>query len=579
MPGSNGPAGSATRRFHRAIVAVLLLAVALLPALAASGPGARGANGMVVTPETLATRVGVEVLSSGGNAIDATVAVAFALDVTYPLAAGVGGGGFLLYRSADGTHQALDFRETAPTELRSDLFLDERGREIPGVSLETGLAVGVPGTVAGLAEAHRRWGSLPWSDLLAPAVRLAADGFEVYPWLAETLGVASPRLVADSGARSIFMGAERPLAAGDRLVQSDLARTLQVIAEEGPAGFYEGPVARAIVDTVRLAGGVMRPDDLAGYRPVERTPIDAEYRGYRIVTFPPPSSGGIALLQMLRTLERYDLRGSGWGSSLTVHLMTEAERRAFADRARWLGDPDHFAVPTTQLLDPDYLARRAASIRPDRATPSRSVPPGDLQVDDLDETMHFSIADSAGRAVAVTITLNQWYGTGIVADGTGVLLNNEIDDFAIVAGKPNLYGLTGGEANAVAGGKRPLSSMTPTIVEPPAGGKRPAMVLGTPGGSTIPTTILQVLINVIDHGMSLQEAVDAPRTHHQWQPDKIIHETRALPADVIVNLIARGHALAPAERPLGNVNAIGLAADGSWVGAADPRRRGSAEGY
>jgi gamma-glutamyltranspeptidase/glutathione hydrolase len=338
-------------------------------------------------------------------------------------------------------------------------------------------------------------------------------------------------------------------------------------------------VAEAIVETVRQAGGVMSLEDLAGYEAKLRRPLEGSYRGHRVVTFPPPSAGGVILLQVLATLERYDLASSGPGSSLTVHLMAEAERRAFADRSRWLGDPDFVEVPLTRLLDPGYLARRGASIRPDRATPSTTVQPGDPLADGPGNTMHFSLADAAGRSVAFTITLNQWFGTGMVAAGTGVLLNNEIDDFALAPGAPNLYGLTGDRRNAVASGKRPLSSMTPTIVETRRGGTRPLLILGSPGGATIPTSVLQVLINVIDHGMPLQEAVDFPRFHHQWLPDRIRYERRAFPADVSVNLIARGHGLEQSDGPLGNVNAIGLAADGSWIGAPDPRRGGTAEGF
>jgi gamma-glutamyltranspeptidase/glutathione hydrolase len=560
--------------------AILLLSLlAALPAAAASQPGARAENGMVSGPERLATEIGVEVLATGGNAIDAAVAVTFALSVTYPQAGALGAGGFLLYRDAEAQHHALDCRETAPANLGPKLFLDEDGRPIPGLTLESGLAVGVPGLVAGLAEAHGRWGSRPWAELIQPAIRLAEDGFSVYPWLAESIELAADRLMPDPGAREIFAPGDRPLRPGDALVQSDLAKTLLRIAENGPSAFYEGPVAEAVVETVRRAGGVMIAEDLAKYRATLRRPIEGSYRGHRVVTFPPPSGGGVTLLQILTTLERYDLASSGPGASLTVHLMAEAERRAFADRSKWLGDPDFVDVPVANLLDPHYLARRGATIRTDRATPSPSIQPGDPLDEGPGNTLHFSATDSAGRAVAFTMTLNQWFGTGIVAEGTGVLLNNEIDDFAIAAGAPNIYGLTGGGHNAVAGGKRPLSSMTPTIVEPPGGGPRPLLVLGSPGGSTIPTSVLQVLINVIDHGMPLQEAVDAPRFHHQWQPDKIRHEQRAFPSDVKVNLIARGHALETSKGPLGNVNAIGLAPDGSWIGAADPRRGGAAAGH
>lgn len=582
MPSLNVPSQALFFRPARArrLSAITLLSLLLaLPAVGASRPGVRGQNGMVSGPERLATETGVAVLASGGNAVDAAVAVTFALAVTYPQAGALGAGGFLLYRDAEANHHALDCRETAPADLDARLFIDEDGRPIPGLSLESGLAVGVPGLVAGLAEAHGRWGSRPWAELLAPAIRLAEEGFPVYPWLAESIERAADRLMPDPDARKIFARRDGPLRAGESLVQSDLARTLRQIAQDGPSAFYEGPVAQAIVESVRQAGGVMSAGDLTAYRATVRRPIEVSYRGHRVITFPPPSGGGVTLLQVLTTLERYDLASSGPGASLTVHLIAEAERRAFADRSRWLGDPDFVDVPVAHLLDPNYLARRGATIRTDRATPSASVQPGEPLGGGPGNTLHFSVADSAGRAVAFTMTLNQWFGTGIVATGTGVLLNNEIDDFAVTPGVPNLYGLTGESSNAVAGGKRPLSSMTPTIVEAPGGGPRPLLILGSPGGAKIPTSVLQVLINVIDHGMTPQEAVDAPRFHHQWQPDKIRHEKRAFPADVTVNLIARGHALEASEGPLGNVNAIGLGPDGWWIGAADPRRGGTAAGH
>jgi gamma-glutamyltranspeptidase/glutathione hydrolase len=323
----------------------------------------------------------------------------------------------------------------------------------------------------------------------------------------------------------------------------------------------------------------MQATDLADYRPVSRDPLEGNYRGYRVVSFPPPSSGGVALLQILGMLEPFDLRAAGAGSSLAIHLIAEAERRTFADRFRWLGDPDFVEIPLAELLAPDYLARRAAEIDPDRATPSSDVRPGEPAIREPAETMHLSVADEQGRAVALTITLNFWFGAAIVAEGTGVLLNNEIDDFSLAPGVPNAYGLIGGEANAVVPRKRPLSSMTPTIVEPAGGGARPLLILGTPGGPTIISSVLQVLINVIDHEMPLAAAVDAPRFHHQWQPDLLRHEIRAFPADVQERLIERGHELEQLGSLLGNVSAIGLAADGAWLGAADPRRQGTAAGY
>jgi len=561
----------------------LLLAPSLLLATvawAASPPATRGEEAMVVSPDRHATAIGLATLRAGGNAVDAAVAVTFALGVTYPLAGPIGGGGFALYRTPDGEAHALDFREVAPARLRAELFLDEEGRPIPGLSVDGGLAVGVPGTVAGLAEAHRRWGALPWEDLVRPAVELAAGGFEVSPFLALTLERQHQRLAADAEAREIFLRQGRPLAAGARLVQTDLAATLDTVARQGAAGFYGGPVASALVAALERAGGVMEASDLERYRPVLRAPLYGSYRGRRVICFPPPSSGGVALLQILGMLERHDLRAAGFGSSLAIHLIAEAERRAFADRSRWLGDPDFAQVPVEALLDPDYLAERAAGIRPRRATPSRKIAPGEMPVTiEAGETLHLVTADAAGGAVSLTATLNGWFGSAMVAAGTGVLLNNEMDDFALAPGVPNLYGLLGGKANAVEPRKRPLSSMSPTIIERAEAGGRPLLVLGSPGGSTIISTVAQVLINVVDHELPLQAAVDAPRFHHQWQPDRIFHEPRAFSDDVVRALRERGHDLRELTRFQGNANAIGLAPDGAWLGAADPRRQGAAAGY
>jgi gamma-glutamyltranspeptidase/glutathione hydrolase len=534
---------------------------------------------MVVSPEAHATRAGLETLREGGTAVDAAVVVAFALAVTYPLAGNLGGGGFMLYRADASAHHALDFRESAPRKLRPELFLDEEGRPIPGLSLRGGLAVGVPGSVAGLAEAHRRWGTRPWDELLRPAIRLAEEGFEVYRWLAHTFEVEADRLRDDPEARRLFTRDGRPLTEGELLVQPELAATLRAIADEGESAFYRGRTARAIARTVRERGGLIDKRDLAAYRPVLRRPIEGRYRGHRVVSFPPPSSGGVALLQILGILERFDLHGAGAASARATHLIAEAERYAFADRARWLGDPAYVDVPVVRLLEPAYLARRAGEIPLERANRSEQVLPLEMTAPDSGETLHLVVADERGRAVSMTLTLNSWFGTGIVARGTGVLLNNEIDDFALAPGVPNTYGLLGSDANAVAGGKRPLSSMTPTIVEANEGGSRPLLVLGSPGGSTIITSVAQVLINFVDHGMSLQEAVDAPRFHHQWQPDRLTHEAGAFPRDTERDLRARGHRLELRARGLGNVNAVATDADGAWLGAADPRRQGAAAGY
>lgn len=571
------------RSARSALLAVLVaFPVAVAPeAAAASGPGVRGARGMVVGPDAEANRVGAAVLADGGNAVDAAVASALACAVTYPLAGNLGGGGFLLYRAPgpDGPeYAALDFREAAPAALRAEHFLDDEGRPLADRTLRGGLAVGVPGTVAGLAEAHRRWGRLEWKRLVEPAVRLAEEGFAVPAFLAEAIALQRAKLAGDARAAEIFLPGGEPPAAGALLRQPALAATLRRVRDAGAAGFYDGPVAAAIAGAVREAGGVMRAEDLRAYRAALREPVVGSYRGHRVVSFPPPSSGGIALLQILGTVERYDLRARGPYASQAVHWLVEAERRAFADRSRWLGDPDFADVPAAALLDPAYLARRAATIEDDRATPSEDVEPGRPLPGAGGETMHLSIADPDGGAVAITLTLNAWFGNGQVAGPTGVLLNNEIDDFAVAPGVPNLYGLIGGEANAVEGGKRPLSSMTPTIVEAREPGPRPLLVLGTPGGSTIITSVAQVIVRVIDHGMTPQEAVDSPRFHHQWLPDRILHEPRAFPEDVADALRRRGHVLVESARPIGNVSAIGLDAEGRWIGAADPRRASSAAG-
>lgn len=533
---------------------------------------------MVATADARATEVGREALLRGGNAIDAAVAAAFALTACFPEAGNLAGGGFLLLRSADGEVRALDFRETAPRAASAAQYLDGDGRPVPERSLRGGLAVAVPATVAGLWEAHRLWGRRPWPELVRPAARMARRGVPLSARQAGQLAERAADLAADPAARAIFFRDGRPLREGELLVQKDLAATLDRISARGARGFYEGPVAEAIVRAVRAAGGAMDASDLAAYRPILRPPLVGSYRGHAVFAFPPPSSGGVALLQMLGMLDRFDLAASGAGSSRTIHRMVEAARRAYADRARWLGDPDHVEVPVRRLLDPAYLAGRAATIRDDRATPSAELSAGAPSPGGGTDTTHLASADAEGNVVALTTTLNSSFGAAIVAGGTGVLLNNEMDDFSLAPGTPNQFGLTGGEANAIAPGKRPLSSMCPVIVESPGGDARPLLVLGSPGGATIITTVAQVLVNVLDHGMELQEAVDAPRFHHQWLPDRIEVEPRALPADVAHALEALGHRLH--ERPpIGHVPAIGRAPDGTWLGAGDPRRGGLAAGY
>ncbi len=566
---------------YGALLALFALCAAVPPAPPAAAASRRpvvGARGMVVAPEREAASAGVAVLRGGGNAVDAAVAAAFTLAVTYPRAGNLGGGGFLLYRTPDGSHVAIDFRESAPEALTAAMFLDRSGRIDPARSRRGGLAVAVPGTVAGLAGAHERWGTRPWAELLGPAIRLAEEGVVVTERAAETFSEETPRLAADPASRAIFTRDGAALREGDRLVQKDLARTLRLIAAQGAAGFYDGPLSDAIVKGVSDAGGVMTREDLARYRAVPRTPLRGSYRGRTIVAFPPPSSGGIVLLQALAMLERFDLAGSGAGSALTLHRIAEAERRAFADRSRFLGDPDVVKVPVGGLLDRAYLASRGKTIRDDRATRSTEILPGAPPGADGVNTLHLSVADAWGGAVALSTTLNSWYGAALVAPGTGVLLNNEIDDFALAKGVANQFGLLGEDANSVAGGKRPLSSMCPTIVESEKPGGRPLLVLGSPGGPTIISSVLQTILHVIDDGMTLQEAVDAPRIHHQWSPDEILHEHGAFPADVAAGLRGRGHTLTRRD-PMGNMCAIGVDADGRWTGAPDPRDEAVASGY
>ena len=566
-----------TKRFFPLLLAMVIVLPAAINA--ASRPAASGRNGMVVAPEVNATAAGLLVLKRGGNAVDAAVATALVLAVTYPGAGNLGGGGFLLYRTREDAFYAHDHRETAPAKLSGGMFLDREGKPVPERSLRGGLAVGVPGTVAGLLDAHRRWGSLPFKDLVAPAIRLAESGFALSRETAASLNRKAELLALDPAAAKIFVRPDRPWREGDILVQTDLAATLKLVAGGDPDAFYSGRIGQAIVDTVRGYGGVMSLDDLASYTPVLRKPLHSTYRGYRITSFPPPSSGGLVLLQILKMLEPFDLAASGYGGSLTIHLMVEAERRAYADRAMWMGDPDFFDVPVGALLDREYLAGRSGSIDPARATRSGSITPYRPVPQESSDTLHLSVADGAGGIVAMTTTLNSSYGSGIVARGTGILLNNEIDDFAVAPGVPNQYGLAGGEANAVAGGKRPLSSMTPTIVTTRSDRSRPVMALGSPGGSTIITSVLQVLLNVLDHHMPLQDAVDAARFHHQWLPDVIRYEPLMLPRDVADGLTRRGHVLERTEFTLGNVAAIWFESDGTIHGAADPRGQGRAEGF
>jgi gamma-glutamyltranspeptidase/glutathione hydrolase len=531
----------------------------------------RARHAMVVTREPHATDVGVAVLRGGGNAVDAAVAVGFALAVTHPSAGNLGGGGFMLIRFADGRATLLDFRERAPARAGRDMYLGPDGRPTRE-SIEGWRAAAVPGTVRGLEYAARRYGRKPWAELLAPAIRLAREGFPVSWGLAQSLR-ASKLLSRFPESRRIFQRDGRYYEPDERLAQPELAATLERIARRGAAEFYEGQTARRLAAAMREHGGLITLEDLKAYAVVERTPLRGRHRGYEILTAPPPSSGGVGLLQMLGVLEGTGFEKHGAGSAAAIHWMAEAMRRYFADRSEHLGDPDFVRVPVSGLLDARYLAKLRASIDPERATPSAAVRPGNPAAYESAETTHYSIVDPEGNAVAVTYTLNGSYGCGVTVPGLGFLLNNEMDDFAAKPGAPNFYGLVQGEANAIAAGKRPLSSMTPTLLLREG---KPYLVVGSPGGPRIITTVLQVIVNLVDFGLELQEAVDRPRFHHQWLPDTLYMEPGFSP-DTAALLRSRGF-LVEAVRSMGEAAAIRI--EGGWLeGAADSRVEGKAAGF
>ncbi len=567
-------------RGHRRL-GLAAAAVAGSLALAASPGGpppndrvAVGPRGAVVSAEPHATAVGLEVLRRGGNAVDAAAAVLLALAVTHPEAGNLGGGGFMLVGFADGRTVALDFRETAPTAATRDMYLRPDGSVDPDQSLHGATAAGVPGSPAGIAWAVEHYGTQALPELAAPAIRLAREGFEVSHFLAEALREDAARLGRFPSTRAVFFRDGQPLAAGERLVQPDLAATLEHFAAHGARGFYRGRTAELLVAQMQRDGGRIALGDLADYQPVERRALVGTYRGFEVVGMPPPSAGGVALLQMLNLLEPYDVAGMGFGSSRGLHLLTEVMRRAYADRARWLGDPAFADVPAPGLVSKEYADQLRQGLRSDRVSevaPGR--PPGAKEGED---TTHLSVIDAAGNAVACTTTINSSFGSGLVVEGAGFLLNNEMDDFSASPGVPNQFGLVGADANAIAPGKRMLSSMAPTIVRREG---KVRWVLGSPGGGRIITTVLQVALNAIDHGMSLRQAVDAPRIHHQWKPDELYYEPWILSADVRERLAAMGHRFARAPSAIGRCNAIAVREDGVRIAVADVRGGGSALAY
>jgi gamma-glutamyltranspeptidase / glutathione hydrolase len=571
---------------RRKILATIALAVAFVVPATAQEQG-RGAytpaaadtihsiaaeHGMVVAQEKISAHVGADILKQGGNAVDAAVATGFAMAVTYPRAGNIGGGGFMvIHLRARGEDIAIDYRETAPAATTPEIFLGPDGKPDNAKSRDSALSIGVPGTVAGLALALEKYGSgkFTLAQLLQPAIELARNGVVLTDDMADTLPAIYRRLVRWPASAKIFSRADgTSLRQDDRLIQTDLADTLTAIAEQGPRGFYQGPVAEKLAMAVRDAGGIMTADDLKTYQPVIREPVRGTYRGYDIVSMPLPSSGGTVLLETLNILEGFPMAEMKQGSVDSLHALIEAMKRAYADRARYLGDPAFVNAPTSTLIAKDYAAKQRASIDPDRATPAAGVlsikPPREGS-----NTTHFSVVDSFGNAVSNTYTLNFPYGVGLVAEGTGVLLNNELDDFTAAPGASNAFGLVGFEANLPGPGKRPLSSMSPTIVLKDG---KPILVTGSPGGSRIISTVLQVIVDVLDYHMDVAAAVAAPRLHHQWMPD-VVRIERGFPDDVLAGLKAKGHQIV---EPMGQTSANSIAiGDSGLLGAPDPRTRGA----
>jgi gamma-glutamyltranspeptidase/glutathione hydrolase len=565
-----------------------LLALVLLvttPLFAASKEPVRARHAMVASTSDIASRVGAEVMRKGGNAVDAAVAVGLALAVTWPSAGNLGGGGFMLVRKADGATEAIDYRERAPLQATRDMYLDAKGNVVAGLSTEGYKAVAVPGTVAGLALAHKRHGKLKWAELVEPARRLAAEGFEINYHLARSLSLNSTiaKMQGSAESRRIFQRDGKYYAMGDTFVQPELAKVLARI-KTNPRDFYEGETARLIAADMKANGGIVSLQDLRTYEPTLRQPLRTTYRGHEILTMPPPSSGGIAVIEMLNMLEAYDLKAMGWHSAQYTHTLVEVMRRAFADRAKFLGDTDFVKVPVSALVDPKYAAERRRTIDPLRASSSREEGAGNPAPYESPDTTHFTIVDRHGNIVTNTYTLNDSYGSGVTARGTGVLLNNEMDDFTSKVGVANDYGLIQGEANAIQPKKRPLSSMTPTIVLKDG---KPLFAIGSPGGPTIINTVLHVIVNVVDFDMDIQQAIDAPRFHHQWQPDFIFWEAFGVNPDTRKMLEAMGHKFreipgmsrnAPSD--IGDAHGVMIdPATGMRMGASDPRLGGMAVGW
>ncbi len=572
-----------TPKLRGAVAAVLALAAAGATHAASVAPVA-AENGMVVSAQHLATKVGVDVLKRGGNAVDAAVAVGYALAVVYPAAGNLGGGGFMTVQLADGRKTFLDFREKAPLAATANMYLDKDGNVIKGLSTKGHLAVGVPGSVSGMEYAREKYGTMKRGELLAPSIQLAEKGFALEQGDIDLLGTATADFKEDPASAAIFLNKGEPYKVGDKLVQKDLAKTLREISSKGTDGFYKGWVGSAIVASSQSGKGLITQADLDQYKTREMAPVECDYRGYRVVSAPPPSSGGVIICEMLNILEGYPLKDLGYHSAQAVHYQIEAMRHAYVDRNSYLGDPDFVKNPLERLLDKGYAEKIRAVIDPKKAGVSKDIKPG-VAPHEGSNTTHYSIADKWGNAVSVTYTLNDWFGAKVTAAKTGVLLNDEMDDFTSKVGVPNLYGLVQGEANKIEPGKRPLSSMSPTIVSKDG---KPVMVVGTPGGSRIITAVMLTMINAIDYGMNVQEAVDAPRFHQQWLPDVTNVEAYALSPDTRKILTDMGHNLG-VPQPANHLAAIIVGApslggkpvgNNRFYGANDPRRNtGLAAGY